>query len=133
MTDRRRKLGNAGEAIASRALEDAGLTIRDRNWRCSVGELDIVAEERAPDYSHGGAVATWLVIVEVRTRRGTRYGTALQSITPRKARKLNEVAEHYVRAVDWQGPWRIDVLAVQMDESGRLLAVDHVRHAVAGE
>lgn len=132
MSDPRRQLGDAGEAIALRALVDAGLTIRDQNWRCRAGELDIIAEECAPDFSRGGVSATWLVFVEVRTRRGTRYGTALQSITPRKARKLNEVAEHYVRAVDWQGPWRIDVLAVQMDETGLLLAVDHVRHAVAG-
>ena len=66
-------------------------------------------------------------------RRGDRYGSALQSITPRKQRKLREVAQHYVQTVDWAGPWRIDVIAVQLDSSGKLLDVEHIRHAVTGD
>lgn len=132
MPDRRRKLGDLGEELAVRTLEEAGFTILARNWRCAVGELDIVGQEIAPDYAQAGAEVPWLVLVEVRTRRGTRFGTALQSITPRKQAKLREVAEHYVQAVNWRGPWRIDVVGVQLDQTGRLLAIDHVRHAVAG-
>lgn len=126
----RRQLGNTGETLALQTLTAAGLTILDRNWRCAVGELDIIAQETAPDFVSGNSQATWLVLVEVRTRRGEAFGTALQAITPRKAAKLREVAEHYVQAHHWTGPWRIDFVAVQMDVSGRLLAVDHVRHAV---
>ena len=44
-----------------------------------------------------------------------------------------EVARHYVQATNWAGPWRIDVVAVQMDGNGRLLAVEHIRHAVRDE
>lgn len=131
-SDPRKQLGAAGEELAVRTLQEAGLTIRDRNWRCAAGELDIIAVETAPDYARGGEPVPWLVAVEVRTRRGTRYGTALQSITPAKQTKLREVTEHYVRAVAWTGPWRIDVVAVQMDGRGRLLSVQHVRHAVGG-
>ena len=131
-TDPRKQLGAAGEMLAVRALQEAGLTIRERNWRCAAGELDIVALETAPDYAQGGEPVPWLVVVEVRTRRGTRYGTALQSITPAKQRKLREVAEHYVQAVAWPGPWRIDVVAVQMDGRGRLQSIRHIRHAVGG-
>lgn len=130
--DPRRRLGNAGEAIALRTLEDAGLSIIDRNWRCSAGELDLIAYETAPDYASGNMAATWLVIIEVRTRRGERFGTARQSLSPRKQAKLREVAEHYRQATAWQGPWRIDLVAIQMDGQGRLLAVDHLRHAVTG-
>ena len=129
-TDPRRRLGNAGETLAVRALEAAGLTIITRNWRCASGELDIVAQEIAPDFAHDGAPAPWLVLVEVRTRRGNRFGTAQQSITLRKQAKLREVAEHYVQAIHWLGPWRIDVVAVQMDGGGRLMEIDHIRHAV---
>jgi putative endonuclease len=129
---RRRQLGNTGETLALQTLAAAGLTILDRNWRCTAGELDIVAQETAPDFVSGNPQATWLVLVEVRTRRGEAFGTALQAITPRKAAKLREVAEHYVQAHRWAGPWRIDFVAVQMDGSGRLLAVDHIRHAVTG-
>lgn len=128
----RRSLGNTGETLAARALEKAGLTILARNWRCAVGEVDIVAQEEAPDFTQGGQPAPWLVLVEVRTRRGVQYGSALQSITSRKAAKLREVAAHYVQASGWSGPWRIDVVAVQMDSQGRLQAVEHIRHAVTG-
>ena len=130
--DPRRQLGNAGEELAVRALHEAGLRVVARNWRCRAGELDIVAEEVAPDYSAGGEPVSWLVVVEVRTRRGWSHGSALQSITPRKQAKLREVAATYVQESGWQGPWRIDVVAVQMDASGRLEAVEHIRHAVGG-
>lgn len=130
--DPRRKLGNAGEAIAVHTLETAGLTILARNWRCAAGELDIIAQETAPDYVTGKVDATWLVLVEVRTRRGDRYGTALQSLSPQKQAKLREVAGYYLQSIDWQGPWRIDLVAIQMDAQGHLLAVDHLRHAVIG-
>ena len=130
--DRRRGLGNLGETLAVQTLERSGLTILARNWRCAVGELDIVAQEVAPDYITGAAAAIWLVLVEVRTRRGDRFGTARQSLTPRKQAKLREVAAQYVQAVAWQGPWRIDLVAIQMDGQGRLQAVEHLRHAVTG-
>lgn len=130
--DRRRQLGNTGEDLALQTLQEAGLTILARNWRCPLGELDIVAQEQAPDFVSGDPQAYWLVVVEVRTRRGAAFGTALQSITPRKAAKLRTVADQYVQQTNWTGPWRIDLVAVQMDERGHLLAIEHVRHAVTG-
>lgn len=116
-----------------RTLRAAGVTVVERNWRCSAGEIDVVGEEMAHDFVSGLSTVAWRVFVEVRTRRGDAFGTALQSITARKAAKLREVAAHYVQATDWRGPWRIDVVAVQMDASGRLLRVEHIRHAVSGE
>ncbi len=130
--DPRRQLGNTGEALAVRTLQAAGLLILTRNWRCGVGEIDIVAQEQAPDFTQGGIMTPWLVLVEVRTRRGANFGSARQSITLRKAAKLREVAAHYVQEQQWSGPWRIDVVAVEMDSSGHLLTVDHIRHAVTG-
>jgi putative endonuclease len=128
----RRQLGDSGEALAVQRLEAAGLTILIRNWRCPAGEIDIVAQEPAPDFTHGGVVVPWLVLVEVRTRRGDRFGTALQSLTPRKQSKLRELAGCYIQTHTWLGPWRIDLVAIQMDRQGRLLAIDHIRHAVTG-
>jgi putative endonuclease len=132
LLDPRRSLGSRGEELATQALQRAGLTILARNWRCAVGEIDIVAQEQAPDFTQGGVMAPWLVLVEVRTRRGANFGSARQSITPRKAAKLREVATHYVQAQQWHGSWRIDVVAVEMDSRGHLLAIDHIRHAVTG-
>ncbi len=118
--------------MAAEHLIAAGLRIVARNWRTREGEIDLVAEEDAPDWSEGGALRTWRVLVEVRTRRGREYGTALQSVTPRKAAQLRRMAETYVQAVNWRGPWRIDVVAIQLEPSGLLHAIDHVRHAVTG-
>ncbi|HXF61489.1 MAG TPA: YraN family protein [Caldilineaceae bacterium] len=130
--DGRRGLGRRGELLAAEALTQAGLTVIARNWRCPAGELDLIAQELAPDLLHGGAVTPWLVIVEVRTRRGRAFGSARESVTPRKQAKLRELGAAYVQAVGWTGPWRIDVVAVQMDTAGRLQAVEHIRHAVTG-
>lgn len=130
--DARRLLGQAGEEMAARLLTDAGLRIVARNWRCAQGELDLIAQEDAPDYANGGIVVTWLVAVEVRIRRGTRFGTAQASITPTKQAKLRLVASAYVQAVEWRGPWRIDVVAIQLDGQGRLVEQVHLRHAVTG-
>ncbi len=123
--------------MAARALQESGLQILERNWRCTglnlPGEIDLIAEEIAPDYVQGGAPAPWRVFVEVRTRRGESHGSALQSITEAKARRLRALGAAWVQAHEWLGPWRIDVVAIQMDAHGRLLRVEHLRHAVAGE
>jgi putative endonuclease len=103
-----------------------------RNWRCREGELDLVAHEVAPDYANGGALATWLVAIEVRIRRGTRFGTAQASVTPTKQAKLRAVTQAYLQATGWQGPWRIDVVAIQLDSRGRMVETLHLRHAVRG-
>ena len=130
--DPRRQLGQMGEAWAARLLTEAGLVIVARNWRCAYGELDLVAEEVAPDYTQGGEQVTWLVVVEVRIRRGSRFGTARASVTPAKQAKVRMVAAAYVQAVQWTGPWRIDVVAIQLDAQGRLVESVHLRHAVTG-
>ena len=54
-------LGQSGEQAAAEYLESCGLRILDRNWRCAVGEIDIVAVDRRT-----------LVVVEVKSRTGTR-------------------------------------------------------------
>jgi putative endonuclease len=125
-------LGDAGEELAVKALIGAGFQIVARNWSGSFGEVDIVALDRAPDYTSDGRQVEWLVLVEVRTRRGDRFGTALQSITPQKQAKLRQVAEEYVQTTKWPGPWRIDAVGVQMDGGGRLINIEHIRGAVTG-
>ena len=132
MIDPRGQLGQMGDAWAARLLTEAGLVIVARNWRCAYGELDLVAEEVAPDYAQGGEQVTWLVVVEVRIRRGSRFGTARASVTPAKQAKVRMVAAAYVQAVQWTGPWRIDVVAIQLDAQGRLVESVHLRHAVTG-
>lgn len=133
MRDDRRQIGRWGEEIAAQTLREAGLTIIEQNWRCSAGEIDFVASERAPDYASGDPQAIWLVIVEVRTRRGYAYGGARQAFPPAKQRQLRRIAQEYVQRHEWAGPWRIDVVAIQMNLQGQTEQVEHIRHAVSGE
>ena len=59
-------------------------------------------------------------------------GPPVQAFTHKKQAKLRELATLYVHEKMWQGPWRIDAVAVQMDRSGKLISVEHIRHAVTG-
>lgn len=120
MTDARRSLGAAGERLAAEFLVGQGCSLLARNWRSgSLGEIDLVAQDGA-----------CLVVVEVRTRRGQRFGTAEESVTPRKQARLVSLAEAYVTETGWAGPVRIDVVAIQLAANGSLLRINHLRDAV---
>ncbi|HOU41061.1 MAG TPA: YraN family protein, partial [Promineifilum sp.] len=81
----RRRLGNWGEGVAAVQLEAKGYAIVARNWRCAVGEIDLVARD-----------GETLVFVEVKTRRGRAYGAPEEALTPRKAQKLLQLGAQYV-------------------------------------
>lgn len=122
MRGARKRLGEAGEAIAVRELTRRGYTVRERNWRSAEGELDIVAE-----------LGQTLVFVEVRTRRGGHFGTPEESITPAKRAHLVAAAQAYLQAHSLEDrDWRIDVVAVEMSSRGELLRVDVIENAVEG-
>lgn len=119
--DPRRGLGRTGEDLAARALAERGYVMVERNWRCTVGELDIVAR-------HGEC----LVFVEVRTRRGAWRGAAEDSVGPSKRRKLVALADAYLQAhaVAPGADWRIDVVTVEMDAAGHVRTVEVFEDAV---
>ena len=120
MSDRRQRLGKLGEDLAAQRLAARGYRVLDRNWRCPEGELDIVAEKDGV-----------LVLVEVRTRRGDRFGTPEESITPTKRAKLLEVAQAYLddhNAADRD--WRIDVVAIEIGPRGEVARFEHIENAI---
>lgn len=119
--DDRRGLGRRGEELAARQLAAKGYEIVARNWRCKTGELDLVARD-----------GECLVLVEVRTRRGRAMGSPEGSITATKQARLIALSEAYVQENGWDGDWRIDVVAIEMDGRGRLLRVDHYENAITG-
>jgi putative endonuclease len=123
-TNPRRALGAWGEDHAARQLEAGGYAIVERGWRCRFGEIDLIATQ-------GDA----LVFVEVRTRRGSARGSAEESITPAKARRLARLADAYLAAREqsgtpWPGPYRIDVIAITLDRAGRIEKFNHIESAI---
>ena len=110
------ELGQQGEQLAAGFLAEAGLEILARNWRCRAGEIDIVARD-------GSA----LVICEVKSRSGVRFGTPLEAITRSKAARLRRLAIAWVTA---QGVFfadiRIDVVGVLRTAPG-VFSIEHVR------
>lgn len=118
----RQSLGRLGERLAAEKLGQSGYEVVARNQRTAEGEIDLVAR-------HNGQ---W-VFVEVRTRRGRRFGTPEESITPRKRARLVRTGLAYLaereRADD---PWRVDVVAVELSDRGSLLRVEVIENAVSG-
>ena len=109
-------LGRKGEQLAAEYLQQAGLQILDRNWRCADGEVDIVAAD--------GRV---LVICEVKTRSGSRYGTPLEAVDRRKHTRLRRLAIRWLLAHGLLfDEVRIDVVGVLRTVSGDF-TVSHVR------
>ena len=110
------ELGKRGEALAALYLEDAGLRVIDRNWRCSLGEIDLVAVDGAT-----------LVVVEVKTRSSEAYGHPLEAITPGKLERLYLLASRWARAHDLRfSGFRVDAVAIVDDGTGRP-AIEHLR------
>ncbi|MCL1917297.1 MAG: YraN family protein [Peptococcaceae bacterium] len=104
MSKERQELGRMGENMAADYLTDAGFDIIARNYRCSRGEIDIVAMEGEE-----------LVFVEVRTRHGAlKMGTAEESVTHVKRERLRALAARYLceKKYDQWPPMRFDVVAI---------------------
>ena len=119
----RRSLGRWGESVAEGYLRRQGYRIVARNWRCARGELDLVAQE-------GG---DW-VFIEVRTRRQGPGGTPEESVTPAKQRRLLRLARLFLQENDLEDvPWRVDIVAVEVDRSGRPARISLLRGAVLQE
>lgn len=120
MVTKNRAKGNQGEDIAAAFLEAKGYTIIARQWRCKIGEIDIVAAK-------GGQT----VFVEVKALRDARFGLPESAIRPEKARRLARLAEWYAGAHQLSpANYRIDVVAVELRADGTA-DVRHHEHALA--
>ncbi len=100
--------GRHGENLAERYFRQKGWTILDRNVRVRGGELDLVALD-----------GDELVVVEVRTRSIGKILPAEETVGPRKLKILVRSGRILVEARGWAGPWRIDLLGINLDADGR--------------
>jgi putative endonuclease len=119
----RQETGKLGEKAAQQFLKKHGFRIRETGFRCRYGEIDIVAQQK--DY---------LVFVEVRTRGDPDFGTPEESITQAKKKKLIASAWTYANSHQNLPPlWRIDVVAIELDEKGKPKRTELIENAVEQE
>lgn len=102
--DRKQK-GSLAEQRACDYLQAAGLRLVARNFRCPLGEIDLIMEDR-----------DILVFVEVRSRRRTRYGHPLETVGWRKQRRISLTACWYLQGRDRGQTCRFDVVSLHGPE-----------------
>lgn len=99
------RVGRHGEDFAVTLLEEMGMIILKRNYRCRGGEIDIIAR-RGYD----------IHFIEVKTRVGNSCGTALEAVQPGDLESKRRVAELYIERVGaYNYNVQFDVLAIQID------------------
>jgi putative endonuclease len=99
----RQQLGSNAELKAGEYLEKQGLVILEQNYRCYVGEIDLIMQDQED-----------VVFIEVRSRAYTTYGNALESISRSKMNKIIKAATHFLQHKKWLNKRnsRFDVVAI---------------------
>jgi putative endonuclease len=113
----KKEIGQKGENLAVDYLQNAGYTVLERNYRCKLGEIDIIARDNDT-----------LVFIEVRSRSSLAFGLPQESINRRKRHQISKVAlEYMIRRKLKNIPARFDVVAVSFE--GRKEKVDLIKDA----
>jgi len=113
----RQLLGRKAEALAVAHLRKQGLRIEERNFRCRLGEIDLVARDGAT-----------LVFVEVRSRTSAEFGLPEESVGHRKQQRLRRIAQVYLQGRG-ETTVRFDVVSVRFDRQGNLQRIEHIPQA----
>ena len=103
-----RAFGKAGENMAAEILQLQGYRILKRNYRCRMGEIDIVASKNNA-----------ITFFEIKTRTGCEYGKPAEAVNFRKQNRIRKSAECYLQEVERMGfrPEKItfDVLEIEVN------------------
>lgn len=104
MTRERLELGKLGEDLALKRIKKLGYKLIIRNFRCPLGEIDLIARHRE-----------YLVFIEIKTRKGRSLGYAKEAVTAKKRTQISRVALAYMKehnCCDTKS--RFDVVAVSI-------------------
>ena len=114
-----RENGRFGEEKGAEYLRKKGYRIVERNFRCRLGEIDIIAEN-----------AEYLVVAEVKTRKNALYGQACEYVTYSKQQKIKRAAMYYLSSHESDKQPRFDVIEVYIPDGllGRV-RINHIEDA----
>lgn len=107
----RQKDGQRAEHIALHLLQQNEFELLHQNYRCRFGEIDIIAKRKQ-----------LIIFVEVRYRKSALYGSASESVTKTKQKKITITAKHYIQqyiSPDMDFDYRFDVIALSTLNSGQ--------------
>jgi putative endonuclease len=110
-----RSLGELGERVAEAFLCMKGFTILARNYRFARREIDLIARK-------GGD----LIAVEVKLRRGDRFGAAVEAVDSRKVARLAVAIEGFIRSRNDFGRPRIDLVVIDVSPDMLEMTVRHL-------
>ncbi len=112
-----RVLGQLGEALAEEYLKAQGAVVLARNYQCALGEVDLLVMHDDD-----------LVAVEVKARAAPDEERPEEAITWWKLRRIvHTLATYAVEADLLERHWRIDLVAIETDEHGRVQRLEHIR------
>jgi len=103
-----REIGQQAEQYACEYLENQGLKLLARNYRCALGEIDLIMRDEQ----------NTVVFIEVRKRSHPHFATAIESVTHNKQRKIIKTATHYLQKQNWfdKVTCRFDIVGLSKDE-----------------
>jgi putative endonuclease len=110
-----RRRGELGETIAAAFLAIKGYEIIDKNYRYARREVDLVAR-----------VGGHIVAVEVKLRRGNRFGRSAEAVDARKLARIRTALTGMIKDTGWRLSPRIDVVAIDLDDAGERMVVEHI-------
>ena len=116
MTDYCWQYGNKCEKYAADYLITKGYQIVARNFRCGIGEIDIICRK-----------ASLMIFIEVKARQNNIYGEPYEAVTKKKQQTIRRVAEYYINSQKTEGfDFRFDVLSVKLIPRGAEATVEHI-------
>ena len=111
-------IGKIGEDEAAKYLEQNGYKILDRNFKCKIGEIDIIALEKEE-----------IVFIEIKTRINKKYGLACEAVTKQKLKHIYKTAGYYLYTRNMlYERCRIDVIEVYLQKSK--IIINHLKQVI---
>jgi putative endonuclease len=110
------QIGSEGESAAARYLENQGFSLLERNWSCSIGEVDLICRN-----------GEGITFVEVKTSRKSSAWPPETRVNHDKQRRLRSLASYYIKQHHLDAPCRFDVVAVWWEEGQMKLR--HIENA----
>lgn len=112
-------IGSLGEDIAESYLRQIGYIVLDRNFRCRVGEIDIIGKD-----------GDYICFIEVKTRYGKIYGNPCESVTYSKRRRIYRTAEAYImRKKLFKFNFRFDVIEIILNNYNNTPSIKLIKDA----